>query len=110
MKGNPFNSATAIRNSSLHLVANGRLTPFESTAKKNAVLERKHRAFREMVMRREFPCLGAKAAFHGEAYGFALYPELGSVESTEGLCRDLVNFRQERGPRMINTQHSSPHS
>jgi FPC/CPF motif-containing protein YcgG len=52
-----------------------------------------HRKFREWVMAPEFPCLGAKAAFNDDTYAFSIYPELGSAESTAGLCRDLFRFR-----------------
>ena len=45
-------------------------------------------------MASEFPCLGAKAAFNDETYALAVFPELGSVESTAGLCHGLVKFRE----------------
>ena len=57
-------------------------------------------------MASEFPCLGAKAAFNDETYALAVYPELGSVESTAGLCRDLVKFRKFAA--VSNSEPASP--
>ena len=94
MKGNPFNTAAAVSNSNLHVIVNGRLTLCDSNAKVSPVVEQLHRAFGDFVARPEFPCLAAKAAFHDEAYGFAVYHQLASTDSTDGLCRDLVHFQQ----------------
>jgi FPC/CPF motif-containing protein YcgG len=49
-------------------------------------------AFRQFVFRPEFPCLGAKAAFHSGASIFRTYGELGSSEATSELSADLGDF------------------
>src|ERR1700726_1365818 len=94
MKGNPFNTAAAVSNSNLHVIVNGRLTLCDSNAKVSPVVEQLHRAFGDFVARPVFPCLAAKASFHDEASGFAVYHQLASTDSTDGLCRDLVHFQQ----------------
>ena len=94
MKGNPFNAATALQNSTLHWVSNGGLTAADESAHSEPFLFDAHTAFRDMVLRPGFSCLGAKAAFHDFAYGFAVYRELGSADSAAGLSRDLCHFAQ----------------
>jgi uncharacterized protein len=51
-----------------------------------------HTAFRELVMRPEFSCLGAKAAFNENAYSFEAFPEMASPECTHALARSLSRF------------------
>jgi FPC/CPF motif-containing protein YcgG len=95
MKGNPFDSGVAVENASLYFIERGKLTAFNSAvAARNAFAIEAHEQFREFVMRQGFSCIGAKAAFHDEAYGFAVYDEMGTDESTAGLCRDLCHFSQ----------------
>jgi uncharacterized protein len=96
MKDNPFYTRTALCNSSLHFVQQSNLVPFVATARVDPFLFKAHEQFRALVMRPEFSCLGAKAAFHDEAYGFGIYKELGSAKSTAGLCFDLFNFLQQQ--------------
>ncbi|HYY14544.1 MAG TPA: guanitoxin biosynthesis heme-dependent pre-guanitoxin N-hydroxylase GntA [Chthoniobacterales bacterium] len=57
-------------------------------------LREAHREFRQRILNPRFPCVGAKAAFHEQSYGFAVYTELASNESTAALCRDLRDFRE----------------
>ena len=94
MKGNPFSSKIARENSSLHWGAKNGLTAADPTTQSSALLVQMHTAFRDLVLQPGFPCIGAKAAFHDAAYGFAAYPELASAESTAGLCHDLCSFAQ----------------
>jgi FPC/CPF motif-containing protein YcgG len=56
-------------------------------------------------MHPDFPCLGAKAALHGENYGFAVYDEMGGKGSTAGLCRDLCDFVQSGA--MTSSEYST---
>ncbi len=49
-------------------------------------------AFREFVLRPEFPCLGAKAAFNSDSYALTTYRDLGSEDSTAQLSADLYDF------------------
>jgi hypothetical protein len=96
VKGNPFRSTLALENSSLHWANNGGLTAAEATTQRDALLQEAHAAFRQLVLQPGFSCIGAKAAFHGDAYGFAAYSELTSEQSTAGLCRDLYHFAQSQ--------------
>jgi uncharacterized protein len=95
MKGNPFGSRVAVENSSLYFVERGKLAAFEPivATRKNFAIEA-HEKFRELVMRPEFSCLGAKAALNAETYGFAVYDKMDTNESAAGLCRDLCHFVQ----------------
>ncbi len=49
-------------------------------------------AFRDFVMRQEYPCVGARAAFNSGSYVVAVYDELGSDRATAKLARDLFGF------------------
>lgn len=88
MRANPFASELATANSRLHFPANGELV---GRAVDN-FLRNAHHEFRKRILRSGFPCVGAKAAFHEQTYGFAAYKELASREATAGLCRDLFDF------------------
>jgi uncharacterized protein len=95
VKKNPFHSDLAVQNSSLYLAQNGRLAPFDSSAARTDLfLFETHNAFRNLVMQPNFSCLGAKAAINNEAYGFAVYDQLGAEKSATGLARDLYHFTQ----------------
>lgn len=49
-------------------------------------------AFREFVLRPEFPCVGAKAAFNSDSYTLRMYGELGSSDATKELSAALYDF------------------
>jgi FPC/CPF motif-containing protein YcgG len=49
-------------------------------------------AFREFVLRPEFPCVGAKAAFNSSSYTLRFFDELGSGEATLSLATELYDF------------------
>jgi hypothetical protein len=49
-------------------------------------------AFREFVMRQEFPCVGARAAFNSGSYVVAVYDTLASDSATAKLAHDLCDF------------------
>jgi FPC/CPF motif-containing protein YcgG len=51
-------------------------------------------AFRQFVLRREFPCLGAKAALNSDSYALRVFPELGSAAATTMLATALYEFTQ----------------
>src|SRR2546421_10738329 len=84
----------ALQNSALHWHEKEGLTAAEERASSDLFLFETHAAFRQLVLRTGFSCIGAKAAFHDRAYGFATYSMLGSAQSTAGLCRDLCHFAQ----------------
>jgi len=90
VRPNPFASELAVANSRLHFGANGELVGRDV----DSFLREAHREFWWRILRAEFPCVGAKAAFHEQTYGFAAYSKLASTESTAGLCRDLFEFRE----------------
>ncbi|MFL6515961.1 MAG: guanitoxin biosynthesis heme-dependent pre-guanitoxin N-hydroxylase GntA, partial [Chthoniobacterales bacterium] len=96
MKGNPFATEVALHNSALHWANKGGLTAADEFSTSTPFLSEAHELFRETVLRPGFSCIGAKAAFHDEAYAFAVYDEFASVESTAGLCRDLCAFAKSR--------------
>ncbi|MFN2541749.1 MAG: guanitoxin biosynthesis heme-dependent pre-guanitoxin N-hydroxylase GntA [Chthoniobacterales bacterium] len=94
MRNNPFGTDTALLKCNPHFTANGELNAHEVTSEVDSFIYEAHRKFKQWVMDPEFPCLGAKAAFNDETYAFAVYSELASSESTAGLCRDLIDFRE----------------
>jgi FPC/CPF motif-containing protein YcgG len=96
VKGNPFRDSVAVENSALHWSNNGSLTAGDEFVQTGPFLAEAHETFRRVVLGPGFSCLGAKAAFNDDAYGFAAYAELGSPESTAGLCRDLCRFAQSQ--------------
>lgn len=96
MKGNPFGAPVAVQNSALHWANNSSLTAADESARSSPFLLTAHSAFREYVLQTGFSCIGAKAAFHDDAYGFAVYSALGSPESAAGLCRDLCHFAHSK--------------
>ncbi|HEX4641042.1 MAG TPA: guanitoxin biosynthesis heme-dependent pre-guanitoxin N-hydroxylase GntA [Chthoniobacterales bacterium] len=49
-------------------------------------------AFRDFVLSGDFPCLGAKAAFHSDSQTLRVFDELGSAESTKALADALYDF------------------
>lgn len=51
-------------------------------------------AFREFVLRPEFPCLGAKAALNSQTCTIHVYNELASPEATANLAVDLGRFAE----------------
>jgi uncharacterized protein len=54
-------------------------------------------AIRQFVLRPEFPCLGAKAAFNSESQILRVFDELGSAQSTKALTESLRAFSQSAG-------------
>ncbi|HEY0369880.1 MAG TPA: guanitoxin biosynthesis heme-dependent pre-guanitoxin N-hydroxylase GntA [Chthoniobacterales bacterium] len=53
-------------------------------------------AFREFVMRQEYPCVGARAALNGDTYVLRAYKELGASETSAELSRDLYAFANSK--------------
>src|SRR3954468_19029557 len=51
-------------------------------------------AFRELVLEEDFPCLGAKAAFHSESFRIGCYPEIAAAAATSKLSQALLEFTQ----------------
>jgi FPC/CPF motif-containing protein YcgG len=59
-------------------------------------------AFREFVLRPEFPCVGAKAALNSNSYSLHVFEEFGSVAATTVLASTLYEFTQ-------STANNDPH-
>ena len=55
-----------------------------------------HDELRALVLSEAFPCVGAKSAFHDDAYRFALYDDMRSPSAAVSLARDLVSFTHEQ--------------
>jgi FPC/CPF motif-containing protein YcgG len=105
MKSNPFETEAALRNSNLHFAKQSVLAASNGENDRHRFFEEAHREFQQRILSSDFPCLGAKAAFHEETYGFAVYPELASADATAGLCRDLFEFREHE--HKIDKQYST---
>jgi FPC/CPF motif-containing protein YcgG len=58
----------------------------------SAFADEARKAFEQFVLRPEFPCLGAKAAFNSDSYALKVYQELGADDSTAALSHDLYGF------------------
>ncbi|MDQ2908180.1 MAG: YqcI/YcgG family protein [Candidatus Eremiobacteraeota bacterium] len=55
-----------------------------------------HATLRAFVLHPSFPCLGAKAALHGDEYRIGAYGDLGKLTPVEALARDLRAFVAEQ--------------
>lgn len=49
-------------------------------------------AFEALVLERDFPCVGARAAFNAGSYVLDVYEELAGEAATEKLSRELASF------------------
>ena len=96
MAVNPFDAPASETANSLPRVARGGFAGDGggSEAAPHPLLREAHTAFREFVMRQEFPCVGARAAFNSGSYEVAVYDELASDSATVALARDLFAFTQ----------------
>lgn len=79
-----------------------------------------HESLRALVLRADYPCLGARASFHRKLYRFGVYPEMGSGTMSRAICHDLYEFAHELhdpevgfasfaatflGPEIIDEEH-----
>src|ERR1041385_3942972 len=62
-------------------------------------------AFRQFVLRPEFPCLGAKAAFNSESQILRVFDELGGQETTNALAGALYDFTHLVGRDSVEPNH-----
>jgi FPC/CPF motif-containing protein YcgG len=63
----------------------------------NRFTNRAAEVFRQFVLRPEFPCLGAKAAFNSNAQTLRVFSQLGSDEATGELALALRKFAHSLG-------------
>ena len=54
-----------------------------------------HERLRRMVLRPEYPCLGARSSFHRRLYRLGVYPEMGLGATARVVCHDLYEFAHE---------------
>ena len=94
MVANPFTASALEAENALERAGHGGYVPSRIAVEPepDPFLLAAHRAFREFVMRQEFPCVGARAAFNSGAYAVAVYDELASAGGTAALARDLFEF------------------
>lgn len=59
-----------------------------------ALAEFVHDSFRALVLNPKFSCVAAKSAIQRDRYRLGVYRDLGSIEATAGLARDLYAFVQ----------------
>ena len=52
--------------------------------------------FREFVLEKGYPCLGAKSAFRNSDYYVGQYETLGTLASAQGMVSDLLTFIKDR--------------
>src|SRR5256714_3019436 len=64
----------------------------------NPFAARAEKAFQEFILRPEFPCLGAKAAFNSDSHTLRVFAELASDESTTALAEALRDFTRSITP------------
>lgn len=77
----------------LRPAAYGGLVPSRlADARHNFFLLEAHAAFRNQIVRNEFPCLGGRAALNSQSYCLAVYHQLAGRETTDLLGRDLYEF------------------
>ncbi|MFN2621551.1 MAG: guanitoxin biosynthesis heme-dependent pre-guanitoxin N-hydroxylase GntA [Chthoniobacterales bacterium] len=73
--------------------------------RKNQFAAEAEAAFRKFVLRPEFPCLGAKAAFNSGSQTLRVFDELGSAESTNDLVAALYAFTHLVGRDSVEPNH-----
>ena len=62
-------------------------------------------AFQELMAAPQFPCLGAKAALHENAFAFAAFDQMGTKQTARELSYRLFDF--VRSPKFKAKQYSS---
>jgi uncharacterized protein len=90
---NPFDSAEARVHSSYARLDGSRLVTLPRHGEPSALQRFVHESLRAMVLSSSYPCLGAQAALRSGRYALGLYKELGSGGASEGLARDLFEFK-----------------
>ena len=94
---NPFQSDLARANSTYAAFRDDQLVCALDPQRSPSQLEEDvHRAFRALILRPEFSCLGARAAVRSGQYRQGVYREMSSPEATAGLARDLFAFVEEQ--------------
>jgi uncharacterized protein len=92
----PFDDDVARTHSQYYGYDDGDLVRLLEVAAPTIFAEIAHATLRDFVLDEEFPCLGARAAFHRGSYRFGAYEKLDDAAVTRGLMRDLYAFANER--------------
>jgi uncharacterized protein len=79
----------------LRIVPEGHLLPDLDDPKPTTEVKFIHDQF-AALMTGQFPCIGARAAFHEGTYRLGVYDRLASIESVAGMGRDLRRFVAEQ--------------
>lgn len=93
---NPFDDDVARAHSQYYGFADGELFRLLEVAPPTPFAVVAHAALRGFVLDGDFPCLGARAAFHRETYRFGVYDRLDDAAVSRGLMRDVYAFATER--------------
>ncbi|WP_224999228.1 guanitoxin biosynthesis heme-dependent pre-guanitoxin N-hydroxylase GntA [Cesiribacter sp. SM1] len=98
MPPNPFNSQDARRYSNYNALDN---TPYKTDSEfgdspQHNFNEHIARKLNTFIINKNHPCIMARSAFRSGSCRFGVYPELGSINATAGLSRDLISFLHER--------------
>lgn len=67
-----------------------------------------HSYFKNLVLSPHFACVGAQSSVKGENYAFCAYPNMTTVSTAEGLCHDLIAFKQQFNLPGINKVKGAP--
>ncbi|CAN5427414.1 guanitoxin biosynthesis heme-dependent pre-guanitoxin N-hydroxylase GntA [soil metagenome] len=94
MAQNPFSASAEPDNRGLAPGNDGGFVPSRVAAERTSdpFLHIAHAAFRDLVTREDYPCVGARAALNSGSYALATYDELGSAAATTTLAADLWEF------------------
>lgn len=92
----PFDDDVARAHSQYYGCSDGELVRLLETAPPTMFAQVAHSALRQFVLGEDFPCLGARAAFHRGSYRFGAYERLDDPDVSRGLMRDLYAFATER--------------
>ena len=94
---NPFDSELARANSAYGQWAKHGLVRSDDPRRPLSAFQQEvHGAFRSLILRSEYSCVGAKAAFNSGLYRMGVYEDMTSSGSLAGLARDLFTFVQEQ--------------
>jgi hypothetical protein len=73
-----------------------KLTPLFNSAANIKRAQHFHHMLSSMIESKEFPCVGAKAAFKQNSYRFGFYNEMAGTDALKGLSHDLSAFAKEQ--------------
>jgi FPC/CPF motif-containing protein YcgG len=93
---NPFDSPQALAHSSYARLEGSRLVGLPGRGEPSALQRFVHESLRAVVLSSSYPCFGAQAALRSGRYAMGLYEGLGCHGASEGLARDLFEFKLQQ--------------